>query len=283
MTDQLACNIDFYLYTRFIFGFYHEFQTYKPVRWLARGFCGLMSTCIIFFYDSFFIRSLNAVFIMYLQNIEYVLYVLISLLKGNDHLIHFYKKTPLIETRATNYTPTRVRLMVYICLMFLIRSFGVIKTIFIHRDKSVTEHHFAIIDFIMWFTMLLGRSPLLFVFALLYSRVRVMRQTLESNDFDCRILSKHHPRQYIQTYEAIMDRLDENTNSMKLQVLHRYDLCPDERDRVEIQKLSQMMRSRPINFTLCGVVSLNVRSVFSFISFTLTTFIAILQTKQWST
>ncbi|XP_037295308.1 uncharacterized protein LOC119189512 [Manduca sexta] len=175
----------------------------------------------------------------------------------------------------------------------------------------------------MWFIGIIGRSPLLFVFALVYTRVRLMRQTLQSNDFDCRILGQHHPRRYIQMYEAIMDGLEAIDGTVKLQMfsyldfywfmlevmvglsplilsavladlvsmetkkmlviaLERRIACKNERDREEIQKLFLFLKRNPFQYSLWRVVPLNVRSLLSFFSFTVTTIIAILQIQSWN-
>ncbi|XP_037295307.1 uncharacterized protein LOC119189511 [Manduca sexta] len=185
------------------------------------------------------------------------------------------------------------------------------------------KYIFALIDFIVWIIYIIG-TPVLFVFALLYSRVRLMRQTLESNDFDCRILGKHHPRRYIQMYEAIMDGLEACDGTVKLQIFNYLDIiwfilefitgcsplvlaavladlvtmetqkmlvialdrriaCKNERDREEIQKLFLFLKRNPFQYSLGRVVPLNVRSLLSFFSFTVTTIIAILQIQSWNT
>ncbi|KAG6450997.1 hypothetical protein O3G_MSEX006844, partial [Manduca sexta] len=54
-------------------------------------------------------------------------------------------------------------------------------------------------------------------------------------------------------------------------------LCVVERDREEIQKLFQFLKNNPFQYNMWRVVPLNVRSLLSVLSFTLTTSIAILQ------
>ncbi|KAG6450993.1 hypothetical protein O3G_MSEX006846 [Manduca sexta] len=288
MPDQLVCNIKFYLYTRFFLGFYHEFQTSKPVRWLARCYCFLICACVIFCFNFLIYSDLYPQTLINLFSMEYSVYMLISLLKNNRNLLQYYKKTPLIDASACTYHPMRIRLVGYTCMMFLIRFSSFMKVVIFNGPytKNELECWFSLFDFIVWFINIIGRSPLLFVFVLLYTRVRLMRQTLESNDFDCRILGLHHPRRYIQMYEAIMDGLEASNTDLKLEVI---DISPIHgtkariyRDREEIQKLFLFLKRNPFEYSLWRVVPLNVCSLLSFFSFTVTTIIAILQIQTWN-
>ncbi|KAG6462241.1 hypothetical protein O3G_MSEX013130, partial [Manduca sexta] len=222
MADSPVCNMNFYWYTRFVFGFYHEFQTSKPVRWLAKCYCCLICASISFFYlylpsDAFYTKKF-----LFLVSTEYFMYILISFLNTNKHLLQYYKKTSLIDASASTYRQMRLCLVGYLCIMFFIRLLGFIKVLILREEYNLQQIYFSFIDFIMWLVVLIGRSPLLFVFALLYTRVRLMRQTLENNDFDCRIQGKNHPRRYIQMYEAIIDRLEANNETVKLQVTNTH-------------------------------------------------------------
>ncbi|KAG6460797.1 hypothetical protein O3G_MSEX012230, partial [Manduca sexta] len=288
MADPLVCNINFYWYIRFFFGFYHEFLdvSSKPVRWLAKCYCCLICVSVIFFYlyipsDGFYSK-----YLLYLITTEYFIYVTISFLNTNKSLLQYYKKMPLIDASPSTYKPMRVCLVGYLCIMFFIRLSGFIKVLILHGEYNLQQIYFNFIDFIMWLVVLLGRSPLLFMFALLYTRVRLMRQTLENNNFDCRNLGKHHPRWYIQMYETIIDMLEEDNDTVKLQYyfymyIRRLDLCVDERDREEIQKLFLFLKRNPFEYSLWRVVPLNVRSLLSLLSFTVTTSIAIMQIHGW--
>ncbi|KAG6460800.1 hypothetical protein O3G_MSEX012222 [Manduca sexta] len=268
MPDQLACDINFYLYTRFFVGFYHKFQTSTPVRWLARLYCWLICASITFCYNLLVYDHIMSKMLVWILTMEYIMYELISLLKSNKYLLQYYKKTPLIDASPSNYRPMRICLVGYICIMFLMRLYSFINNLILHGERSVADHLYGLIDYIMSFIGIIGRSSVLFVFALLYSRVRLMRQTLESNDFDCRILGKHHPRRYIQMYEAIMDGLE---------------ACDGTQDREEIPKLFLFLKRNLFQYSLWRVVPLNVRSLLSFYSFTVTTIIAILQIQSWNT
>ncbi|KAG6460796.1 hypothetical protein O3G_MSEX012226 [Manduca sexta] len=285
MPDQLVCNINFYLYTRFFVGFYHEFQTSTPMRWLARLYCSLICASITFCYNLLVYDHIMSKMLARIISMEYTMSVLISLLKSNKYLLQYYKKTPLIDASPTTYRPMRVCLIGYNCVMFLMTLPYFLQISFATCGENIRPKYiFALIDFIVWIIYIIGRSPVLFVFALLYSRVRLMRQTLESNDFDCRILGKHHPRRYIQMYEAIMDGLEACDGTVKLQTnIYRRFFCTDERDREEIQKLFLFLKRNPFQYSLWRVVPLKVRSLLSFFSFTVTTIIAILQIQSWNT
>ncbi|KAG6450996.1 hypothetical protein O3G_MSEX006865 [Manduca sexta] len=296
MPDQLVCNIDFYLYIRFFCGFYHEFQTSNPVRWLTRLYCWLICASITFSYNLLVYDHIVSKTLVCISSVEYVLYMLISLLKSNKYLLQYYKKKPLIDASPSTYRQMRVCLVGYNCVMFLTTlSYLLLIPITLRGEYTGPLYIYGLFYFLTWFIGIIGRSPLLFVFALLYTRVRLMRQTLENNDFECRILGKHHPRRYIQMYEAIMDGLEASDGTMKLQVtvtryfnwlyiyFRRLIFCIDERDREEIQKLFLYLKRNPFEYSVWGVVPLNVRSLLSFFSFIITTIIAILQIQTWTT
>ncbi|KAG6450994.1 hypothetical protein O3G_MSEX006850 [Manduca sexta] len=282
MPDQLACNIDFYLYIRFFCGFYHEFQTSTPMRWLARLCCLLICASITFCYNLLVYDYIVLKILACISSMEYILYMLISLLKSNKYLLQYYKKTSFIDISVSTYRLMRVCLVGYICVVFLMMLSYFSRILILHEENNVAKCVDALIDFIMWFSMIIGRSPLLFVFVLVYTRVRVMRQTLQSNDFDCRILGQHHPRRYIQMYEAIMDGLEAIDGTVKLQVTDILHIC-STRDREEIQKLFLFLKRNPFEYSLWRVVPLNVCSLLSYLSFTVTTVIAILQIRTWTT
>ncbi|KAG6450987.1 hypothetical protein O3G_MSEX006869 [Manduca sexta] len=58
-------------------------------------------------------------------------------------------------------------------------------------------------------------------------------------------------------------------------------MCLDERDRAEIQKLYQYLKSNPFRYVVWGAVPLNVHCILSFTSSCITTIIAILQINDW--
>ncbi|KAG6460798.1 hypothetical protein O3G_MSEX012221 [Manduca sexta] len=280
MADQLVCNINFFLYIRFLFGFYHEFQTSKLVRWLARCYCCLICANIIFFLSYFHTYKLYPKIFIYLLSMEYFMHMLMSLLKSNKYLLQYYKKSPLIDTSVSAYRQMRVCFVRYISVLFFIRLCGFLKIFICHGELNLHQYIFSFMDFIMWVTIVIGRSPLILVFALLYSRVRLMRQILESNDFDCRNQGKHHPLRYVQMFEAIMDRFEASDKYYIHMFISR--LTIDERDREVIQKLFLFLKRNPFEYSLWRVVPLNVRSLLSFFSFTVTTIIAILQIQSWN-
>ncbi|KAG6462239.1 hypothetical protein O3G_MSEX013134 [Manduca sexta] len=75
MPDQLVCNIDFYSYTRFFCGFYHEFQTSTPVRWLARLYCSLICASITFCYNLLVYDHIVLKILACISSMEYILYI----------------------------------------------------------------------------------------------------------------------------------------------------------------------------------------------------------------
>ncbi|KAG6462240.1 hypothetical protein O3G_MSEX013132 [Manduca sexta] len=271
MADQLACDINFFYYIRFFFGFYHKFQSSRQIRWLAKCYCCLIYVNIIFFFNYLKTYRIYPKLFIYFISVEYLVFISISLLEGNKYLLKYYKKKPLIDASASTYGPMRVCLFAYMCLMLLVKLLFIIEVSIVHREYTTLEHLFNIFGLITWYVIIIGRSPSLFVFALLYTRVRLMRQTLENNDFDCRNQGKNHPRRYMQMYEAIMDGLKEYEGPKKLQ-----------RDHEEIQKLFQFLESNTLEYCVWRVLPLNLRSLLSFLSFTITNSIAILQIQDWA-
>ncbi|KAG6450988.1 hypothetical protein O3G_MSEX006864, partial [Manduca sexta] len=206
MADHLACDINFFFYIRFVLGFYHEFQISPRMRRLTRCYC-----CLVFVFYLILTYSTNpnyhSVFVIFVSLSELSFYIVYSLLMADRYLLQYYKKTPLIDEGA-NYRSIRVSLMIVMCTMTALKILIITINLAYKKGLTIYELYYGFLKIVAWICIIMGRLPGLFVFALLYSRVRLMRLKLENNDFDCRTLGQHHPRRYIQMYEAIMDRLE---------------------------------------------------------------------------
>ncbi|XP_030025602.2 uncharacterized protein LOC115444093 [Manduca sexta] len=82
---------------------------------------------------------------------------------------------------------------------------------------------------------------------------------------------------------VLADLVSMETQKMLVIALDRRIACKNERDREEIQKLFLFLKRNPFQYSLGRVVPLNVRSLLSYLSFTVTTIIAILQIRTWTT
>nr|XP_012544268.2 uncharacterized protein LOC105841364 [Bombyx mori] len=78
----------------------------------------------------------------------------------------------------------------------------------------------------------------------------------------------------------LFDLINVDLQRIKILIVEKRMKTKNTKHRIEVEKLFQFVKSQTIECTLWRVLSLNVRNILSFVSFAVTTIIAVLQIKN---
>lgn len=156
--------------------------------------------------------------------VEYILYIIISMLLRDRHLNQFYQPIPAIDSlphAKVIYSKIRKHQIVAFCVWTAYRS---VSTAIVISQSIVTVEFWSKANFgriLMSFAYLgvdVNQMSTVLIFYLLYMRVIVIRRTIQSNGFDQNPIMAFSPQKYIQMYDLLLDSLHKNELILKVMV-----------------------------------------------------------------
>lgn len=186
-----VCNIKPLIYFYVFNGMYHNVSKSNVICSLLKLYCIIISSLLLGVVSYWtYLISYNITFAMVL---EYILYVFFGLYGKDTYM--YLKATHTDDLKAFKNTYKRIQTVIISITILTLVLKTILRFLFLIEDRDCLLCHIFLSYF--GFFILISRLKFVYMFLMLYFRVKCMRISLENSK------GKMWPRVYTQMYESI--------------------------------------------------------------------------------